>query len=420
MELFSSQAADTRENRLTEAHEKPANLNCPSELLLPGRQDASGSGVEGISRIRPDSHPQLLERLSDAPPSVTGDFELDTMDDSVDADGDNAGGKRSVEMEAHSKPSSSQSSRQRNEMSKERNLECKEREAAAPKATDVTDNNESQDERSVDLKRDRNTKEIRIVTLNIRGLRDPHKVEALKQMLHDLDVGIGVITETHLSDREVDRLVIPGYKIKNRDCRPDAAQGGVIILVRTGIACIKLPKVRRPALPISACTILLYPTGEETHQIRITGVYFPPSTSQPTTQSWVSPLTDEDNQSYLPDGSVVNHLIVGDVNQNSWQGGNDHCYHEWMQEVGAWELSDPIRPTHEKGSALDKFILLPGGDIPDAFLQPHSDHLEGEIGGWGETFYPAVSFPDKCIADHHPLLLAIPCSSEDPPPKCAP
>ena len=46
-----------------------------------------------------------------------------------------------------------------------------------------------------------------------------------------------------------------------------------------------------------------------------------------------------------------------------------------------WELSDPAIPTHRKGSASDKILLLPGTNIPDEWLPEQShDWFEGVDG----------------------------------------
>ena len=260
------------------------------------------------------------------------------------------------------------------------------------------------------VERDEDNGDVRIITLNVRGLGPtlPHKFEALKQVLFDLRASVAVITESHLNAEETKRLVIPGYTVDCKDCREDTAHGGVFIAVRQGVAHKVLPKVNRPLLPINACSMLVYPTGEEDYAIRITGVYLPPPPTVTVEPSMLDSLTEKESQTEYATGGTISHLIVGDFNQNSWKGGNDSLYHEWITEAGMWELSDPSKATHQQGSALDKFLLLPGRDIPENLLpwgMATGEEMEEGLPG---EYYPAYTYPFRCIADHHPVLLTIP------------
>ena len=75
------------------------------------------------------------------------------------------------------------------------------------------------------------------------------------------------------------------------------------------------------------------------------------------------------------------------------EGGAGRRYHEWLIDVGAWELSDPALPTYSTGSPLDKFVRLPGFEFPDSFLRPKFHALFGEGIGHEANYYPAVTFP---------------------------
>ena len=55
--------------------------------------------------------------------------------------------------------------------------------------------------------------DITIINLNIGGLRSPYKKESIKDLASHLKFNIGIITETHLLDDEVEDLAIPGYTI---------------------------------------------------------------------------------------------------------------------------------------------------------------------------------------------------------------
>ena len=191
----------------------------------------------------------------------------------------------------------------------------------------------------------RNLGDLLVMTLNVRGLQKPHKGEALRQTLHDLKVDIAVITETHLSEEETKRLIIPGFSIEARDCRVGSSYGGVFIAVRETIHFTKVEKHVQIEQPANACTLMIYPTSRNGEPLRITGMYLPPPPTARITPEWVAPLTDPANQSYLEAGRMVSHLFVGDMNQHSWKGGNDVGYHEWLLSAGMWEISDPGRRT---------------------------------------------------------------------------
>ena len=283
--------------------------------------------------------------------------------------------------------------------------------------TDVGSNGsaeEDEDERVVDtsptMEREEDNGDVRIITLNVRGLGPtlPHKLEALKQLLFDLRVSVAVITESHLNAEETKRLVIPGYTMDCKDCREDTAHGGVFIAVKQGVAHKVLPMENRPLLPINACSMLVYPTGDEDYALRITGVYLPPPPTLTVEPYMLDSLTERESQTNYATGGMVSHLIVGDFNQHSWKGGSDSLYQEWMAETGMWELSDPSMATHQQGSALDKFLMLPGRDIPENLLPWGMTVGDEAEDGLAEEYYPAYTYPFRCIADHHPVLLRIP------------
>ena len=106
----------------------------------------------------------------------------------------------------------------------------------------------------------------------------------------------------------------------------------------------------------------------------------------------------------------MGHLVVGQLNQHLWQGGNDLKYREQLHENGAWGVSGPHLPAHGQGSALGTCVLSAGRDIPDAFL-PLASRSRGGVEDKGVlTFSPAFSPPGTCIADCHPVQLFLPCS----------
>ena len=60
---------------------------------------------------------------------------------------------------------------------------------------------------------------LRIVSINVRGLRVKEKRAALLALLVELKVGICVFTETHLKKRDVKQLYSPRCQVANQDCR---------------------------------------------------------------------------------------------------------------------------------------------------------------------------------------------------------
>ena len=72
--------------------------------------------------------------------------------------------------------------------------------------------------------------EVRVTTINVRGLKQPRKYESAKMLLSDLQIDVCVMTETHLNLQEVDDLHFPGYEVKGKSCRAYSADGGAILL----------------------------------------------------------------------------------------------------------------------------------------------------------------------------------------------
>ena len=94
----------------------------------------------------------------------------------------------------------------------------------------------------------------------------------------------------------------------------------------------------------------------------------------------------------------MSHIFAGDFN-------------EWMAENSIWELAGPDITTHVMGSSLDKFLFLPGCQVPGTFFAPsREDEMKG--GGEGtEVYYPAEVLPFQCVADRNPALLELPSTA---------
>ena len=94
-----------------------------------------------------------------------------------------------------------------------------------------------------------NDQTITIFTLNMDGLRTKYKKGSLKALAHHLQFTIGVTTDTHPLDAEVDALAIPNYLILEK-AGNSKHRGGVPILARSTTPCWKLARTRQPPEPI--------------------------------------------------------------------------------------------------------------------------------------------------------------------------
>ena len=267
---------------------------------------------------------------------------------------------------------------------------------------------------------------LRLFTLNVWGLRTSGKIEDLLNFLVEYQVHVGVITETHLLKPDAMNTIIPGYTVLDADGKY-THKGGVMIIADNKISHRSIPEnLTRRGREISTCSCLIYPTHSVASVIRVTGVYIPPSAD--ATPDMVQFLTAPHNQVQTQNGEYINHLIVGDFNQHTWKGKTDDLFHEWVGDSGMWELSDPTIPTHRKGSALDKFLLVPGTNIPDEWLPTQSHDWIGEECAEGLSedqwnrrgveqppFYPAHTFGHQIIADHHPVMLRLVGTLEEAP-----
>ena len=261
--------------------------------------------------------------------------------------------------------------------------------------------------------------DICIATINVRGLgRQQHKVDALCLLLEEQKVDVCVVTETHMSYAEVEAFHINRYTVIAKSCRTDAATGGVFILVSTELDAEEIQNLPKYPPLLSICSLVIYPHETEAGGIRITGVYISPSAK--TSASDIEDLTQNRNQTYTKEGELLNHLILGDLNPNSWKGEKDSHYQDWLAEKEVWELTNPILPTHTEGSALDKVLLLPGWHIPWELLPPDTGKgipgAPGSCANWTEDYYPAETYPCPCIADHHPIFLRLTGTTSSPRP----
>ena len=249
---------------------------------------------------------------------------------------------------------------------------------------------------------------LTIMSLNVYGVRTKQKLQALGEYISSLtpQPDICVLVETHLFENEEKRVRVDTYVTAHQNCRKieDAQQacGEVLILVKKGLHHIKKDDLPELSQPLNSCTIQIFPNSSRVEELRITGVYLQPA-AKPRFAD-VSCLTGTESRNYYKQ-KQVGHIICGDFNHPSWKTG----FGEWIGEHGIWILTDPTLRTYASGNSLDKFLYLPGDEIPSNFLMEQVPaHEDWE----GEAYYPGVTIEKECVGNHHPIFLSIPVREE--------
>ena len=75
-----------------------------------------------------------------------------------------------------------------------------------------------------------------IVTKNVRSPRRPQEAEGLNQLLRDLEVGVGVVTDSRPSIDENESPQLPGHTIASKVSRPDSVYGEAFTAVRVWVS----------------------------------------------------------------------------------------------------------------------------------------------------------------------------------------
>ena len=76
------------------------------------------------------------------------------------------------------------------------------------------------------------------------------------------------------------------------------------------------------------------------------------------------------------------------------------------------DLVNPQMPTYAGGTAIDKFLFVPGAYIPSTLL-PDTYWTRNELDHCEDApFYPAQVIPYTHLSDHLPIRLPIPCDRE--------
>ena len=217
---------------------------------------------------------------------------------------------------------------------------------------------------------------LNIISINANGLRTQLKRDLLEKLLIDLQAGVGIIPETHLRKPDLAWIRYPNYTVVADYCRrvPIGRHiaGGVLILVHNSITTAKLPRNLRLAPTFELRHTKLYPTKDPITAICISAVYLPPRGAKKIKMDMLHKLSeavvDKDTNAVLP------HIFAGDFNTTGWQ----RLYEEWLQEQGIMDLMNPQVPTYAGGSAIDKFLFMPGEYIPSTLLPdsmgPRQEH----------------------------------------------
>ena len=107
----------------------------------------------------------------------------------------------------------------------------------------------------------------------------------------------------------------------------------------------------------------------------------------------------------------------GDFNTTSWMP----LHEEWLQEAGVIVLIDPSTPTYSRGTAIDKYLFVPGTYLPSSLLPPAAES-HTEITNYVDSpHYPAEIIEYTQLSGHFPILLPVPCDAapqSNPKDKC--
>ena len=75
---------------------------------------------------------------------------------------------------------------------------------------------------------------INVVCINVNGLREEGNRKTLRKLLRDLQVGVAILSKTHLRKADLKRMNYPNYHIKAKFCSKtligERIDGGVVIL----------------------------------------------------------------------------------------------------------------------------------------------------------------------------------------------
>ena len=225
----------------------------------------------------------------------------------------------------------------------------------------------------------------------------------MARMLFRLRIGVCVLTETHLRERDLSKFKIRHYDIISSYCRvtENRIGGGVLILAH---ATCNIEKYTLPGdvpSPLETCSAKLFPTMNPDAVLILTGIYIPPGQTRELSMKKLETLCEP----CLADetSTPMSHILTGDLNTRTWSD----LYEEWCSHYNLWDLCDPTEPTYTSGSTIDKMLFLAGGYIPSTFASPVTTET-GPAGSLETHHFPAVVLSNEAISDHFPILLSIP------------
>ena len=150
------------------------------------------------------------------------------------------------------------------------------------------------------------------MTLNVYSLSN--KKTAVTQYLHDTQVHVAVITETHIPVDRKEELHLDGYTPISSCCREQGRQkGGIVILVHTTVPCEKgYDMVASAENEMEHCAATLYPNHTRKEVLQIVGIYRPPERVHPPYQEALNKMLEQAKTSQIAT------IVMGDYNKNAW------------------------------------------------------------------------------------------------------
>ena len=165
---------------------------------------------------------------------------------------------------------------------------------------------------------------LNIISINANGLRTKIKRDLLGKLLLDLQVGVGLITETHLRTADLSWIKYPQYHVVSDYCRPVPAGkqigGGVPILVHQDFTTTKVPKDPKLLPVFEHCSTMLYPTHSTETAIRLKAIYLPPKKASKIKLGLLRRLNRTEGD---PNGAdPAPRILGGDLNTTPSNTGN--------------------------------------------------------------------------------------------------
>ena len=200
---------------------------------------------------------------------------------------------------------------------------------------------------------------LRMMTVNCNGIYKRKKYLSLGDLLRTLQIGVCVVSESHLRRKDLRRIKIPGCVLLAHFCRIARGRwigGGVAIMVRTTVTAEELDSGEGDDR-IESCSMYIYPEGRGGTRIKVTGVYITPRNAARLELAHLMECSGVRPEDMNDEEASTPHLIMGDLNPPSWT----ELLAEWCSEAGMWELGNPKLPTHTGGGVAEPGPSVPGG-----------------------------------------------------------